>query len=70
LKFSDGTSQTTAALKGDKGDQGEKGDKGDPGVISGYHEQIMCAKHTGVVEFGVCTGSVNNDTQFTVLVKN
>jgi hypothetical protein len=46
LVFQDGTTQTTATLKGDKGDQGiqgiqgPKGDKGDPGVANGISKGV------------------------------
>ncbi|MFM1984782.1 MAG: hypothetical protein RL723_1217 [Actinomycetota bacterium] len=82
LAFGDGSVQTKAWTggvgaqgdKGDKGDKGEtgaKGDKGDPGAaISGYHDQVLCVKNGGGLEFGACTSQNPNDHSMTVLVKD
>ena len=79
LKFKDGTVQSTATVSGPKGDKGDTGAPGKdgadgkdgaPGSITGYHEQILCVKNGGGIEFGACTSQNPNDHNMTVLVKD
>ena len=77
LKFPDGTTQTTASLRGPEGPpgvRGPEGPEGPPGSIGDYREQRVCVENNqgrlvGNLMMGTCDENSKRGTDIVLLMK-